>query len=75
MKFDEIRHDFECPFCKEGINIDEWDMYEIITYHGDNEPYETTCPYCDNDIFVKEVVNRDFYAKKTMKEAIDWWDD
>jgi DNA-directed RNA polymerase subunit RPC12/RpoP len=50
----------QCPHCRGTVEITTEDHDELFTYHGDEAPQPVTCPYCDGEFMVKEIVRRTF---------------
>ena len=50
--------DFKCNNCKEEIDINEHELFEL--YDKDEGLHEIQCPHCGLDIFVQTVVTFDF---------------
>lgn len=50
--------DFECNNCKENICISEHEIYEL--YDKDEGLHDLSCPYCDEDIYVRVIVDFSF---------------
>ena len=63
-------HCVACPYCgQEHEPSIDFEMFSrITTYHGEEEPQEFQCSFCEERFFVKEWVERTFEAKKTEKE-------
>jgi ribosomal protein S27AE len=54
-----------CPSCGARYPVDPSDGDDdIVTYWGEGEPAEKTCPACGRTFFVKEHVRRTYTAEK-----------
>jgi len=50
--------DFKCNKCKEGIDIHEFELFEL--YDKDEGLHDIECPHCGEEIHIQTVVNYDF---------------
>jgi uncharacterized Zn-finger protein len=60
--------EIKCPFC--GYVYDPIEAFPYVSYWGDEEVKEASCPSCDKEFMVNEIVTREFEVTK-LEEHVD----
>ena len=60
--------DFKCPYCAYKYEIGKDELYDMVSYWGDQDIHELQCYECDQIFYVDEVVHRSFEVGKTREE-------
>jgi DNA-directed RNA polymerase subunit RPC12/RpoP len=50
--------DFQCNHCKEGIDINDFELFEL--YDKDEDLKEIPCPHCNVTIYVQPCLSWSF---------------
>lgn len=69
-EFERMAEDrrIRCPHCQKEL-LGE-DTYDFISYHGEEGPQETDCPYCEKTLFIQEHVDRTYDCTKDDPDTV-----